>query len=717
VTIRSFLHPASRCLGSALALVAASLVVSSPAVNGPFHTESIAPIAHAQTGCALNSPAGATTHVIYLQFDNVHLTRDNPNVPSDLEQMPHLLNFIKSNGTLITHQHTPLISHTAVDIVSSLTGLYGDRQGMPIGNGFDYYGPDGVPHHKSSFVYWTDPVSGIDKNFEMITPNGGNAPAPWVPYTRAGCNFGSVSMANTALENTAGDISTVFGSTSPQADEVKSNPDQAYADFVGVAVHCSQSRTMCSSANGGQPDQLSSETGGYNGYNALFGHKSLAPQISPSGPVTDLNGHVIKNADSSLVGFPGFSPTASQSLGYVAAMQEHGVPVTYAYIADAHDNQSGDNAFGPGEAGYVAQLKSYDEAFGEFFTRLQGDGITPKNTLFVVTADEGDHFVGGAPTSATCDGVTEACTYTKIGELQISLQDLLAKQAGVTTPFDYAYDMAPSVYLNGQPLRDSSIVRTFERATAKLTAVNPITGTTDTLPRYLADPVELKLLHMVNGDPARTPTFTMFADPSYWFASYGGKCNPDCVQESATHAWNHGGVAPEINTTFLGMVGPGVRARGTDDATWSDHTDTRPTMMALLGLHDDYVHDGRVLYEDLQTKHAKNRKAQPANQKTLLSLGRVFTQLNSPVGTFGLSTLALSTRGLASGSATDDGTYTATEKTLTDLGVRRDSLVSQIASLLQDMQFGPSSLDQGRAKQLITQGRTLLKDAMHAAGN
>jgi hypothetical protein len=118
-------------------------------------------------------------------------------------------------------------------------------------------------------------------------------------------------------------------------------------------------------------------------------------------------------------------------------------------------------------------------------------------------------------------------------------------------PFDYAYDMAPSVYLNGQPLRDSSIVRTFERATAKLTAVNPITGTTDTLPRYLADPVELKLLHMVNGDPARTPTFTMFADPSYWFASYGGKCNPDCVQESATHAWNHGGVAPRSIRPFL----------------------------------------------------------------------------------------------------------------------------------------------------------------------
>src|SRR6202051_3536621 len=61
-------------------------------------------------------------HVIYLQFDNVHLTRDNPNVPSDLEQMPNLLNFMKQNGVLLSNQHTPLIAHTANDIVTSLTG-------------------------------------------------------------------------------------------------------------------------------------------------------------------------------------------------------------------------------------------------------------------------------------------------------------------------------------------------------------------------------------------------------------------------------------------------------------------------------------------------------------------------------------------------------------------------------------------------------------------
>ena len=34
-------------------------------------------------------------HVVYIQFDNVHFRRDNPNVPSDLEQMPNLLSFLE----------------------------------------------------------------------------------------------------------------------------------------------------------------------------------------------------------------------------------------------------------------------------------------------------------------------------------------------------------------------------------------------------------------------------------------------------------------------------------------------------------------------------------------------------------------------------------------------------------------------------------------------
>ncbi len=64
----------------------------------------------------------------------------------------------------------------------------------------------------------------------------------------------------------------------------------------------------------------------------------MAPQISPSGPVTDLNGAVIQDATGH-VGFPGFDGMAAKvSLSYVAAMQEHGIPIPYAYISDAHDN-------------------------------------------------------------------------------------------------------------------------------------------------------------------------------------------------------------------------------------------------------------------------------------------------------------------------------------------------------------------------------------------
>ncbi len=48
----------------------------------------------------------------------------------------------------------------------------------------------------------------------LIGANGKNTPAPWVPYTRAGCDFGAVAAANTELENTLPDVPHVFGANS-----------------------------------------------------------------------------------------------------------------------------------------------------------------------------------------------------------------------------------------------------------------------------------------------------------------------------------------------------------------------------------------------------------------------------------------------------------------------------------------------------------------------
>src|ERR671936_473922 len=142
--------------------------------------------------CQLGTKAGQVKHVIYLQFDNTHYLRDRQNVASDLEQMPNLLNFLKDNGTLLTNDHTILISHTAGGILSSLTGLYPDRHGQIVSNsnvrvGSSTTSPFSFP---SSFGYWTDNVAatGTPTVPNMITPTGANAPAPWPAFTRDGCD-------------------------------------------------------------------------------------------------------------------------------------------------------------------------------------------------------------------------------------------------------------------------------------------------------------------------------------------------------------------------------------------------------------------------------------------------------------------------------------------------------------------------------------------------
>ena len=428
-----------------LAVIAGAFVLT---VSGGASAPAVAVAStNSPTGsCDLSSRGDRIRHVINIVFDNTHFTRDDPSVPSDLEQMPNLLNFITGNGTLISHEHTPLISHTGTDILTSLTGQYGDQMGAPVSNAFGFYDTNAFASFRSVFQYWTARLGGShDNTFFMTTPAGKNTPAPWVPFTRAGCNVGAVASANIVLENTQFDIPAVFGAGSPEDQEQQNafnipcgfghNPPctpaqakakaQPQADFVGIAVHCGLNATACAGSSGARPDVLPDEPGGYQGFKGLFGAKYTNPLLSPNGPVTDLNGNVIADSHGNL-GFPGFdSMFASVSLGYVAAMQEHGVPVTYAYISDAHDNHQTGRAFGPGEAAYVAQLKAYDDAFGKFFARLKSHGITTDNTLFTFTSDEGDHFAGGPPSPAGCDGVNVPCTYSKIGELNANLSGLL----------------------------------------------------------------------------------------------------------------------------------------------------------------------------------------------------------------------------------------------------------------------------------------------------
>src|SRR6184192_2224251 len=701
-------------------------------------------------GCGLT---GQVRHVIYLVFDNTHYMRDAAGVQSDLEQMPHLLNFLTSNGTLIINDHTILISHTAGGILSSLTGLYPDRTGINVSNSYFYYPPSKIPAFSTAFKYWTDLVddnTGVNDPLpNMVYDGQKNTPAPWVPYTRARCDFGGVSTANIELENIGtgpfGDMSEAFGTGSPEwRDAVASNAApsgtalraKAFTDYVGIAIHCAQGGGICASnatnvANS-RPDKLPDEPGDYVGYQALYGAKYVNQAIRPGVPAQPNNNVCVNDTSGAPVtdpfgrcGFPGFDwALAKNTLGYVAQMQEAGVPVTYAYISDAHDNHTSSfpapfnpnfpRASGPGEADYKAQLKAYDDAFAAFFTRLANDGINKSNTLFVVTADEGDHYAGGAGipqpdgslayAHTNCSWTTTpACPSNQIGEVNYYIK---AKLPASSPTFSVHRDSAPAFWVNGQPDRADPTLRKMERDVGALNQIDPYVSSSPTAVFVaLADAVGEKTLHMVNSDPARTPSFTAFGNPDYFVRENNTTCgsNP-CIDYH--FAWSHGDIQPEIATNWLGLVGPGVKNQGIDSQTWTDHTNVRSTTLVLAGLRDDYVNDGRVLIEAIDTKALSQSLI--AHRATLLRLGDAYSQVNAAFGQFGTDLLTASTRALKS---TDESVYNSIESSIQNLTSQRDALASQIRTALNAAAFDNQPINEQQAKAWIAQAKSLLDQA------
>ena len=81
-------------------------------------------------------------------------------------------------------------------------------------------------------------------------------------------------------------------------------------------------------------------------------------------------------------------------------MQENGVPVTYAYISDAHDNHTLATRFGPGRGRLPAAARRLRRGVRDVLQAARERRDHKTNTLFVVTVDEGDHFAGGPGTPA-----------------------------------------------------------------------------------------------------------------------------------------------------------------------------------------------------------------------------------------------------------------------------------------------------------------------------
>jgi hypothetical protein len=778
------------------AVLAASIVAVLAATS-----VAVAMGASASTAAAKNTSDSSSCHlgngvkhVVEILFDNTHYNRDNPNVLSDLEQMPALKNFITDNGTLLSNMHTPLIAHTADDSLTGYTGLYGDRHGQGLTNTYETYQPNGsvVPH--SSFAYWTSSYAGAQFPNMPYSPNvpaagspASTPPAPWVPFTRAGCNVGDVSTANMVLENTNPDLANFFGPNSPEVQQLNGDPDsfkqQETNDYVGLGVHCAQGASFCSDAEAvkfGQnapshtavSDSLPDEPGGYSGFQALFGSKYLTSQLSAAansvgnrvvngdsypvfdaqGNLTDLNGNTMFGnfkvpapVNAFTPGFPGFGPiSAPQTLAYTADMLETGVPVVYGYISDAHERKgqgptpqagctnpsaSSTAAEGPADPCYKATLASYNAAFAKFFQRLADDGITPSNTVFMFSAEEGDHFAGanvGRSVQPNCTGTPETIDYTcsyatgaqgpAIGEQFVDIHGLLKNQLANTTSF-YNEPQGNSIFITGNPGPTDPATRQLERDFGNAQVFDSYDNATENLTQYEVDPEVEQLLHFVNADPNRTPSFTIWPKGDFFMTSgtsdncasgtTAANASTKCVSVSNGFAWDHGYYLPEIDNSWLGLVGPGVANKGVDgrsaadgpnsadDAnsnpkllthlvdpgTWGDETDMRPTLLSLVGLKDDYVEDGRILTEDLT--NPPDKAGQPKYQR----LAVCYKQLNSSVGQFGTDMIVADTAALKTGSSNDDSSYESTLGEIKTLGAARDALATKIKSDLFNAGF------------------------------
>jgi hypothetical protein len=603
----------------------------------------------------------------------------------------------------------------------------------------------------------------------MAYAGGGVTPAPWVPFTRAGCTVGDFSTANMVLENPAVDVPTVFGAGSPEAQETAADPDPfkdvEVAKYVGEAIHCAQGAAICADSSRPLTDSLPTEPGGYNGYQALFGAKYIAPAIGgganvfhngyrvtdANGNLVDLNGNTIAEPFTGTPGFSGFNPVATQSLAVLADMQEAGIPVTYGYISDLHEKKSDTRVgctttangatagrpVGPGDSCYVTNAQHYDQAFQTFFQRLQADGITPDNTLFVISAEENDQFAGanvnraGAqPTPTGCDGVTVPCNYPTgtLGELQANVKGLLTGTASAGTQFDIEPQGA-SIYVHGNPAADDPTVRQLERDTAAMTNPHdPYSGVSnEPIVDYQAGALEQRVLHMQTVDPLRFPTYTLFPKPDYFFSTSGPN-----VSINSSFAYDHGYYSPNIDVTWVAMAGKGVAVNGVDgpepadgnqpsdpesthtvpqasqNGTWVEETDIRPTMLYLLGLKDDYQSDGHVITQALANV--------PRGLAAVEELAAAYDQLESSVGQFGTDTLIADTKALASGSGSDDSAYQAEQATLRKLADDRDRVATKVKHVLT-VAAHSQGLRHGEVRTDLALIRNLLQRADALAGS
>ena len=142
--------------------------------------------------------------------------------------------------------------------------------------------------------------------------------------------------------------------------------------------------------------------------------------------------------------------------------------------------------------------------------------------------------------------------------------------------------------------------------------------------------------------------------------------------------------------------------------SWIEEADLRPTLLHLVGLHDDYQTDGQVITAALTNP---NRAL-----SQIADLGAVYQQINSSVGEFATDTLIADSKALASGSASSDSTYTTEQTALADMADHRDKVATLMKATLARAAMGIAP-GHGELQSELSQGKALLKQAAQLAAH
>lgn len=529
----------------------------------------------------------------------VVISLDNTHL-ADIEQMPAVMRFF-AGGTLFSNDHTGLIDRSHADYVTEATGDYPDRTGI-VGQS-QYDGGQRV-----GFRYWPDKTSG-GLAVHLVAP-------PWVYWNGLGDAVGVVGWADMALE-TKQDVST-YG--------VQVAPGKTADNYLGYAPH---------NADG----------------SSVFGAPNLpyvedAPLLlDGQRTVGDFSGSFDAN----------FGP--DRSLSAVDALLTHGTGVVYDYIRTVHESASG-TSLPPGSSRYQANLAHYNAAFAAFFADLAKHGITPANTLFLLTSDEGDDLSPGGALTTGLQG--------QLTNLGFSLSK--------------AHLVAASTALLYWPVA----------------VQEPVTRLAD-VPgwRYIAQDQVLRVIHAVPADPAYDPQVAIFAEPDW---TYGGGDDMSITTREADY-WTDGTVARDMNALWVGLVGPGVPA-GRESREWVDSTDILPTLQRLV---TGTVQPGLQGLAMVDAGSADGGQAQ--GQAELRTLTELYKQLDAPLGSFSRAVLQVGTTAVV-----EPNLRKPLDEGLTGLIAKREAVASQLHPLLRSADSG-IALDSATASQLAGEARAVIAAA------